>query len=603
MSTKTLLLIPPKYELSYPPLGTPALLAFLKLRGHVASQMDINYEYARYFMNRVSLDSSEVDSPLVRHVTWKRLSNQIFISKAKSTVYYAEELKNPFSEAAYDDWTDSSFYFAENLLDSKNLEKFLEDDQENTYLQFYKESNLASKILEGEYDFLGISIISPSQIIPTLTLAKYLKENFEEVPKIVLGGQWCTLFAKEFVKRDDFTKWIDFFIRGEGETPLLKLVEEFEGNRNFIEIPNLSFAREGRWITGINSSKEDMSELPTPDFEGLLENEYFNFTQKGKVGITYESSRECYWNRCTYCVDLPLPHEGYRIKPVKQVISEIKEIQEKYNPDYLIFSDPAIAPSRLKFISEAMVREGIRIPFWCFGRIEGNFTKAIFEIAKKAGCDEIDFGMETASQRLMDFVDKGTNTQEVSRVIRDCSEAGINTSLQVIFRFPTETYDEGMETVQFLADHKKWIHEISTNIYYLTPGNHMFNDPKRFQIRIPEGQPPFRFFYEFENLTQDTITYEEAHQLNDVYRMLTGEGVNRVEVRKGWLEKSEIKNVTESAKPYLDEIKEVFEASLELCGNRTKTYLFLLEDGTPVGFMSEGEAAQLKEYLKVNLTR
>ena len=593
MSLKTRLLIPPKYELSFPPLGTPVLLGMLKKHGKDADQFDANQEYAKHWLSKVEV-TPKSDHPGLRFFTLRALLNDIFLQKKNAELYYSEALENPFTNAAYHDWTDSSYHFTENLLESSYLERFLGDEEENTYLQYYRAVRFGERLEQDGIKLLGISLIGPSQIIPTLTLAKYLKEHFKNSPKILIGGQWATLYHEQIMKRNDLAQWIDYVIRGEGESPTVHLVEHLEGSRKMEHCSNLSYVKNGQWITTEIHTKEDMREMPAPDFDGLSLDEYANFTMK-KIGLTYETSRECYWNRCTYCVDLPIPHEGYRVKRVPQVVDEIQMLIKRYKADYIIFSDPAMAPARLRDISQDMVNRGIHIPFWCFGRLEKNFTPEIFQIAKQAGCDEIDFGMETANQRLMDFVDKGTKVAEISKTIRDCAEAGIHVTLQTILRFPTETYDEGLETVNFLIDHKEFIHDVAFNIYYLTPGNHMFNDPERFGLKLRPNQPSFRFFHEWDQLDPKAMSYEDAHQLRELHELLSHKVSRRLETKKNSPE-----DVVQLTQEYFDEIVGDYDASLSLGKFKATTSALLLKDGTSMTFGKDSQRNLIRNAFKTH---
>ena len=176
MPLKTLLLIPPKYEIDFPPLGTPALAGFLKSRGKIVDQMDANHEYHVHWMDKLEIQAKDALPRPFKLFALRHIFNAAFLAKENTDVYYASCLKNFFPTAPYNDWTDSSYHFAENLLDSDFLHRFLEDEKENTSLQYYRESRLAERMIEQGVDLLGISVIGPSQIIATLTLAKHLKE-------------------------------------------------------------------------------------------------------------------------------------------------------------------------------------------------------------------------------------------------------------------------------------------------------------------------------------------------------------------------------------------------------------------------------------------
>lgn len=596
MPFKTLLLIPPKYEVDFPPLGTPALAGFLKSRGKFVAQMDANHAYHLHFMNKLEMPHKDEQPRAFKLYALRLFLNSFFVSKEDSDVYYAPLLKNCFAEASYNDWTDSSYHFAENLLDSEFLRCFLEDEKENTFLQYYRDSRLGEHIVEQGINLLGISVIGPSQVIATLTLAKYLKMNFAKAPKIVVGGQWCTLFHSSFVERNDFTDFVDFHIRGEGETPLLSLIQYLEGERPVEDAANLSFAKNGQWQVTAHHTKENLRELPAPDFDGLPLREYDSFGSS-KIHLTYETSRECYWNRCTYCVDLPMPHEGYRAKPVAIVLKEIKELKDKYHFDALVISDPAIAPSRLRDISQGLIDRGERIPFWCFGRLEKNFTKEIFETAKKAGCYVVNFGMETANQRIMDFVDKGTQLSEVGRIIKDCAGAGVHVALQMIMRLPTETFMEGLETVIYLINHRAWIQQATFNIYYCTPGSLMFNDPFRFKIRILPNQPRFRFFHVFEMEDPNSMAYDEAQRLIALYKTLIKKDKPSLSLAEAFQEAAAPSQETEEAAsenlPADD--YELVQCALSLGGGRIERGLIINPEKDDFGYLTREQMEMLSE--------
>lgn len=602
MAFTTLLVLPPKYGVHFPPLGTPALLGFLRSRGLRASQWDLNHEYAFDRMSKVRTEGK--DGPVrldgdSLYSLYETLANDLFLKKAKSGVYYAKCLENPFKRAAYNDWTTSSYAFAENLLESGRLEEFLEDESENMFLQFFLEAGIAGRVAREAPDLLGLSVIGPSQIIPTLTLAKLLKERTDHKLKIVIGGQWPTLYFDQLAARPDLTRWLDFIVTGEGETPLLALVEALDAGRSVGEVPNLAYAQAGAWRLTGRHTKEDMSGLPTPDFDGMPLGRYLSDAGAGAY-LTFETSRECYWNRCTYCVDLPMPHEGYRIKPIELLVRDILQLKSKHDCRYLEISDPAIAPKRLKDLSLALIERDARVPFWCFARLEKNFTKELFAVAAKAGLEGISFGMETASQRIMDSVDKGTSLDDCRRVIREAAEAGVKVNLQIILRLPTETFDEGLQTVKFLVENDRWISQATFNVYYLTPGNLIYQHPEKNRIRILPGQPKFRFFHEFENLDPNTMSYEQADELMALYALLRRPLQKRAySASAAAAEPGPIAKETAGPRSWrLAPEFELVRCTLELCGETAERNIVLRPDGTPFGPLSRKDAELLRELLK-----
>src|SRR3990167_2870353 len=239
---KTLLVIPPKYGIDYPPLGTPALLGYLKSKGVTAEQVDWNMEYCSSF------DSDNID-------------------RSSVNPYFHLLPDKPVSELPYDDNTYSSYFFTERLLSSPLLFQFINDSRENPFHRFILEKKLIDDIIKWKIGILGLSIISPSQVLFSFTLGHLLKQAGLEI-HIVIGGQWVSLYRKEILKRKDFAEFFDTAIFFEGETPLLRLVHELSNCGALSKVPNLIYKKGSDFVLSDSHSIENLDELPSPDFDG-----------------------------------------------------------------------------------------------------------------------------------------------------------------------------------------------------------------------------------------------------------------------------------------------------------------------------------------------
>ena len=164
---KTILCIPPDYQYYFPPLGTPALLAFLKKHGCICSQIDLNLGYRDHLAAKVS-GTSPALSPAERRFFLEPLLQSFFMHKLRGR-YYSDLLPRSndgvFPKLPYGNNTNSSFYFCEQLLDSPHLWRYLQDCAENTFLQFYSAYGIIRRLEKEHAAVLGISLISPSQVI------------------------------------------------------------------------------------------------------------------------------------------------------------------------------------------------------------------------------------------------------------------------------------------------------------------------------------------------------------------------------------------------------------------------------------------------------
>jgi len=264
---KVLLCIPPEYDYNFPPLGTPALCAFLRQKGIDTRQIDLNIRYRDFLANHIlgsSIDLKEkrfLLKPIIKKFFAERLQNR----------YYSDLLARDndgiFPYLPYDNNTSSSFYFTERLLSSDFLLRYLGDSQENTFYQFYEDERFLDFLDKEEISFLGISIISPSQVVASFTLGLLVKRNLAHI-HVNIGGQWPTLYRNELIKNNDFFSCFDSMITFEGEKPLYKLISCLKAKKDISAIPNVML--KDNTLAQANRGRElDLNLLPCPDFEGL----------------------------------------------------------------------------------------------------------------------------------------------------------------------------------------------------------------------------------------------------------------------------------------------------------------------------------------------
>ncbi|MFZ6016558.1 MAG: hypothetical protein ACOYU0_02875 [Nitrospirota bacterium] len=174
---KVLLCIPPDYDHNFPPLGTPALCAFLRQKGIETIQVDLNLRYRDFLAEHISQESINLEG---KRLLLKPVIKKFFTERLRGRYYSNLLLRDsdgihPY--LPYDNNTNSSFYFTERLLSSLYLWRYLEDREENTFYQFYEEDDFPEFLKEEDIRLLGISITSPSQAIAALTLGLLVKKT------------------------------------------------------------------------------------------------------------------------------------------------------------------------------------------------------------------------------------------------------------------------------------------------------------------------------------------------------------------------------------------------------------------------------------------
>ena len=174
---KVLLCLPPDYDRNYPPLGTPALVGFLNSKGVNAMQVDLNLAYRVFLLDHVKgrglseADKKDLLHPLMKTLFNKKLKNRYY------SKFLPRRSSRSFADLPYDNNSNSSFHFTEQLLSSKHLFRYLQDESENTFCQFYLAHQVIPLLRKENVKVLGISVISPQQAIPALTLGLLVKKE------------------------------------------------------------------------------------------------------------------------------------------------------------------------------------------------------------------------------------------------------------------------------------------------------------------------------------------------------------------------------------------------------------------------------------------
>ena len=512
---KTLLCVPPDYGYHFPPLGTPALCGYLKGKGVETSQIDLNLKYRDFLVDHLQGPSFPREEK--KHFL-KPILKKYFIENLKNRYYspfLPRDSDGVSSYLPYDNNTNSSFYFTERLLSSQHLFRYLQDAHENTFYQFYLCQHFLDHIEKEGTSLLGLSITSPSQVLAGLTLGLLVKKHLAHI-HVTIGGQWPTLYRKALAENKELFRCFDSIVVFEGERPLYDLAMALKEKRN-ISLPNVILRNSGSDFSG-NPIGENLDLLPCPDFDGLPLKDYDGNQGRG-ITVTYETSRGCYWSKCAYCVDLPLPRPTYRSKNPKLVVRDIKELKKRYHAKFLMLGDPGMSPHQMSEVSKEIFREGIKIGWWVMARLDAGFNYEIFKMAKRAGLNQVNFGFESASDQVCSLFHKGNKRERSARIIKECYAAGINVGLQVMLGLPKETYADGLETIDFLMTHKKFISQVTFNVYYLTPSNRIYLEPEKYGIEYSRNASlPFRFFTPFHN--PHGMSPKEASLLEQVYYSL-----------------------------------------------------------------------------------
>jgi len=317
---------------------------------------------------------------------------------------------------------------------------------------------------------VGITCFS-SEFNSVMRLAKGIKENIDT--RIVVGGVHPTLKPDDFIYEGSP---VDFVVMGEGEETLTELVRQHRDAGSLKGIRGIAFLENGNMrITGPRELISDLGSLPMPSYDKLDMDFYLRVT-KNVIRYLYTSgvhilaSRGCPF-LCTFCAAKNLWNTAdskakVRYKPVRQVVDEIKYLRGRYGLDAFYLADDTFAMNRNRAIEfcDELLAGSVNI-IWAMETRVNLVTEELLRAVKRAGCIQVEFGVESGSQKALDRMKKGIRVEDTVRAFELCRKYGLRTFANMMINTPLETEEDVRQTIEL----KKRIRASHTGVNLTAP--------------------------------------------------------------------------------------------------------------------------------------
>ncbi len=519
-----LIIFPPVFYPHMPYLASPALKAALDSEGISCAQIDINLEFyhnilSSKFLNecfdklKTNTTISSDDYNYVAHPLLKYVPE--YIEQAIDGIKSENEEERDFSATiinlAFDiisvaqkpfEISFTNFKMGLNEFSSKDILQSLNEGSRNIFIHFYKE-HIPRILFDISPKIISLSITAPTQLIPSFTLLKILRELNPDI-RVVIGGNVVTRNQQFFGNTNVLSTYYDNAIIGEGENKLVNLCNDI------IHKEKSNYNNTSKLITSNVSTL--VTELPTPNFDGLLLDNYFD--QQPILPIY--ASRRCYWDRCSFC-DIPFGYDiGHRQRSSLQVVDDIETLIKKYYVKNFKFVDDAMPLKMMKEISTLILERGLEIRWEAYVILakefmEEDFCKLIFQ----SGCRWLYFGFESGNKEIVAGMKKGHNVLNIKNVIRNTSKVGIKNHLWIIVGFPGEKRENLAETVKFVEENNQYIYSLEINQFALVKHSSIIKNKEWLNYNIEplfNEENDLALIYDYETL-DDSISQIEAKEI------------------------------------------------------------------------------------------
>lgn len=355
--------------------------------------------------------------------------------------------------------------YAERLGRSANsFDELYQALQQNfSYIDILLLKILGENMAEIQPRLVVISVPFPGNLYSAFRIGQWVKQNYPNT-KVAMGGGFANTELRSLSDARVF-EFFDYVSLDDGEAPLEAiLVSSAETSDRPDEgtlFKRTFILEDGAVVYKNNSLLKDykQSEVGTPDYSDLLLDKYISVIEIiNPMHRMWSDGRwnkltmahGCYWGKCTFC-DISLDYiKIYEPIAANLLCDRMEEMITQTGENGFHFVDEAAPPALMRALALEILRRKLTVTWWTNIRFEKSFSKDLCQLLKASGCIAVSGGLEVASDRLLELIQKGVTVAQVAQVTRNFTEVGIMVHAYLMYGFPTQTAQETIDSLEMV---------------------------------------------------------------------------------------------------------------------------------------------------------
>ena len=351
--------------------------------------------------------------------------------------------------------------YAERLGRSANSfdELYVSLQHPNTFVDEILLEIVDKRIVKVQPMMIAVSVPFPGNLYSGFRIAKFVKQKYPHI-KIAMGGGFANTELRS-LKDPRVFEFYDYITLDDGETPVENLIHYIKGDKQATELKRTFLLQDGivTYINNTACTDYKQNQVGTPDYSDLLLDKYIQAIEiVNPMHSLWSNGRwnkltmahGCYWGKCTFC-DVSLDYiKRYEPLTASMLCDRIEAMIAQTGETGFHFVDEAAPPSLMRALAIEIINRKIVISWWTNIRFEKSFTKDLCYLLKASGCIGVSGGLEVASDRLLQLINKGITVAQVAKVNRNFTEAGIMVHAYLMYGFPTQTAQETIDSLEMV---------------------------------------------------------------------------------------------------------------------------------------------------------
>ncbi len=326
----------------------------------------------------------------------------------------------------------------------------------------------------------------------------------------------CTVIVCSSDSTDHYKEYIekgaDFILQGEGEITLLELLKSLEENKNVDDLSGIVF-KKGNEVQ-VNKKREVqqiLDEFPLPAWD-LVDIESYSkiWKQSGQeFTLNIATTRGCPY-KCNWCAK-PIYGNRYNAHSPEYIVTEIAFLKANFGVKRFWMCDDifGLKPNWVQEFNAKLKEQNLKISYYIQSRVDLLLKEDTIDCLAESGLEEVWVGAESASQKILDAMDKGTTVEQIYQATKILKDKKIKVAFFLQFGYLDENQEDIAKTIAMVKELKP--DNIGISVSYPLPGT-KFYDKVKDDLKLKSNWTDSDDFDMMFNGTYDSNYYRKLQR-------------------------------------------------------------------------------------------
>lgn len=293
----------------------------------------------------------------------------------------------------------------------------------------------------------------------------------------------CTVIVCSSDSTDHYEEYLekgaDFILQGEGEISLLELVQRLDKSQNIDDLSGIVFQKNNS--IQVNKKREvqqALDDFPLPAWDLVDLESYRRIWKQSSQEFTLNiaTTRGCPY-KCNWCAK-PIYGNRYNAHSPEYIVNEIEYLKRNFGVSRFWMCDDifGLKPNWVQEFNAKLKQQNLKISYYIQSRVDLLLKEDTIDCLAESGLEEVWVGAESASQKILDAMDKGTKVEQIYQATKLLKEKKIRVAFFLQFGYLDENQEDIDQTIAMVKELMP--DNIGISVSYPLPGTKFYDKVK-----------------------------------------------------------------------------------------------------------------------------